>query len=109
LKTRLNPTTAELKTRQKFAFLILDPQVQVVKNSPTAQIVFGTVVSAAVLTGNWATAAVVAGCWFGSKPLTHAVPGGVAGVGLVDGKLLTAIGQLQSLQAEPVCIAASGV
>ncbi len=54
------------KTRQKLAFLILDPQVQVVKNSPTAQIVFGAVVSAAVLTGNWGTAAVVAGCWLGS-------------------------------------------
>ena len=100
-KARLTPTTAELKTRQKIAFSLLDPQVEIVKRSPTAQIVAGTIVSAAVLTGNWGTAAVVGGCWFGSKPLTHAIAGGAAGVGMVDAKLQAAIQQLNAMQVEP--------
>ena len=70
--------------REKLAFEILHPQVQVVKNSPTAQIVAGTIIGGLFLTGNWGTAAAVAGCWLGLKPLTHLVAGGVSSVGMVD-------------------------
>ena len=79
----------------------MDPQIQIVKRSPTTQIVVGTIVTAAIVSGNWGTAAVVTGCWLGSKPLTHIVAGGVAGVGMVDAKLLVAIKRLQALEAEP--------
>ena len=96
-----HPAAAELKTRQQVAFSVLNPQIQIVKRSPTAQIVVGTIVTAAIVTGNWGTAAVVTGCWLGSKPLTHIVAGGVGGVGMVDAKLLAAIDRLQALQAEP--------
>jgi len=100
-KARLAPTTAELKTRKKIAFSILHPQVEIVKRSPTAQIVAGTIISAAIVSGNWGTAAVVGGCWLGSKPLTHAIAGGAAGVGMVDAKLQAAIQQLNAMQVEP--------
>ena len=98
---RRHPITAELNTREKLAFEILDPQVQVVKNSPTAQIVAGTIIGGLFLTGNWGTAAAVAGCWLGAKPLTHLVAGGVSSVGVADGRLLAAIQRLQATQAEP--------
>ncbi len=101
VKDRLTPTAAELKARQQLAFSVLDPQVRIVKRSPTAQIAFGSVVSGLLLTGNWGTAAVVTGCWLGSRPLTHVVAGGVGAVGLVDAKLLAAIERLQATQIEP--------
>lgn len=85
-----HPTAVELRAREKLAFEILHPQVELVKRSPTAQIAVGTVISSLVLTGNLASAASLAGAWFFSKPLTHAVAGGVAGVGLIDAKLLAA-------------------
>lgn len=98
---RRHPITAELKAREKLAFEILDPQVQVVKNSPTAQIVAGTIIGGLFLTGNWGTAAAFAGCWLGLKPLTHFVAGGVSSVGMVDARLLAAIQRLQAMPAEP--------
>ena len=94
--------TAELKAREEFVFSILNPQVETVKKSPTAQILAGTALTAAVLSGHWGTAAAIAGGWFGSKPLTHAVAGGVAGVGMVDAKLRAAIEQLEAMQLETV-------
>ncbi len=96
-----HPTAVELRAREKLAFEILHPQVQVVKNSPTLQIVAGTIIGGLFLTGNWGTAAAVAGCWLGSKPLTHLVAGGVSSVGMVDARLLAAIQRLQAIQAEP--------
>lgn len=96
-----HPIAVELKARQHIAFSLLDPQVQIVKRSPTAQIVTGTIVTAAIVTGNWGTAAVVAGCWFGSRPLTHVTAAGVAGVGMLDSEIVAAIAQLQALAAEP--------
>ena len=78
-----HPAAVELRAREKLAFEILHPQVELVKRSPTAQILAGTALTAAILTGHWGTAAAIAGGWFGSKPLTHAVAGGVAGVGMV--------------------------
>jgi len=98
---RRHPITAEFNAREKLAFEILHPQVQVVKNSPTAQVVAGTIIGGLFLTGNWGTAAAVAGCWLGSKPLTHLVAGGVSCVGVADGRLLAAIQRLQAIQAEP--------
>ena len=96
-----HPITAEFNAREKLAFEILHPQVQVVKNSPTAQIVAGTIIGGLFLTGNWGTAAAVAGCWLGSKPLTHFVAGGVSCVGAVDARLSAAIQRLQAMQAQP--------
>lgn len=100
VKARLAPTVAEGKARQELACLILDPQVQVMKNSPTAQSVVGTIITAAILTGHWGTATVVTGCWLGSKPLTRVVAGGVAGVGMLDVRLRVALDHLQAMQAE---------
>ena len=95
-----HPTAVEMRAREKLAFEILHPQVEIVKRSPTAQILAGTALTAAILTGHWGTAAAIAGGWFGSKPLTHAVAGGVAGVGMVDAKLRTALERLQAMQVE---------
>jgi hypothetical protein len=96
-----HPIAVELKSREETAFSLLDPQVRLVKASPTVQIVVGTVVMAAVLSGNWGTAAVIGGAWLGSRPLTHATASAVAGVGMVDQELLAAIERLQTLAAEP--------
>ena len=102
VNNRFAPTAAELKGRQQVAFSVLHPQVEIVKRSPMAQIAVGAAVSGLVLTGNLASAAGLAGAWFCSKPLTHAVAGSVAGIGLIDAKLLAALERLQSMQAEPV-------
>ena len=96
------PTASELKGRQQVAFSVLHPQVETVRRSPMAQIAVGAAVSGLVLTGNLASAAGLAGAWFCSKPLTHAVAGGVAGVGMLDCRMLAALERLQSMQAEPV-------
>jgi hypothetical protein len=95
-----HPAAVELRAREKLAFEILHPQVELVKRSPTAQILAGTAVTAAILTGHWGTAAVIAGGWFGSRTVTHAVAGGVAGVGMVDAKLRAALERLQAMQVE---------
>ncbi len=92
--------TAELKAREEFVFSILNPQVETVKKSPTAQILAGTALTAAILTGHWGTAAALAATWFGSRAVTHAVAGGVAGVGMIDAKLLAALERLQAMQVE---------
>ncbi len=70
------------------------------KRSPTTQIDAGTVITASILTGHWGTAAAVAGCWLGSRPLTHAVASGVGAIGLADAKLVAAVERLQIGQAE---------
>ena len=101
VKNRLAPTAAELKLRQQVAFEMLHPQVQAVKTSPTVQIVAGTVISGLFLAGQWGTAAVLAGAWFGAKPLTKVIAGGVGAIGLVDAKLLAALGRFQAMHAEP--------
>ena len=95
------PTAAELKGRQQVAFSVLHPQVEIVKRSPMAQIAVGAAVSGLVLTGNLASAAGLAGAWIFSKPLTHAVAGGVAGVGMLDCRMLAALERLQAMQFEP--------
>ena len=97
-KMKNHPIAVELRAREKTAFEILHPQVEIVKRSPTAQIVAGTALTAAVLSGHWSVAAVIASGWFGSKPLTHAVAGGVAGVGMVDAKFRAAMERLQAMQ-----------
>ena len=74
--------------------------MQIVKRSPTAQITVGAIITTSILTGHWGTAAAVAGCWVGSRPLTHAVASGVGAIGLVDAKLVAAIERLQIGQAE---------
>ncbi|MEI8376103.1 MAG: hypothetical protein WCJ35_25065 [Planctomycetota bacterium] len=101
VNNRFAPTAAELKARQQVAFSVLHPQVEIMKRSPMAQFAVGTAISGLVLSGNLASAAGLAGAWIFAKPLTHAVAGGVAGVGLIDAKLLAAIERLQSMQFEP--------
>lgn len=96
-----HPVTVELKARQQIAFSLLNPQVRIVKTSPTVQLAFGGAISALLLTGNITTAAILTGCWFGSRPLTHVAAAGVAVVGLVDSEIATAIERLQALAIEP--------
>ena len=96
-----HPVTAELMARQQLAFSLLDPQVRVVKNSLTVQIVAGTVIAGSIFTGHLPLAAGVTAAWLGSTPLTHLVAGGVACVGEIDAALATAIAQLQAMAAEP--------
>ena len=101
VKNRLAPAAAELKLRQQFAFEILHPQVELVKRSPSMQIAVGAAISSLILSGNLASAAGLAGAWFCSKPLIHAVAGGVGAVGMVDAGLLAAIQRLRTIQAQP--------
>jgi hypothetical protein len=95
------PIAEELKTRQQIAFWLLDPQVQIIKRSPTVQLAYGTIVSGLLLTGNFGSAAVLTALWCGSRPLTHVVAGGVAGVGFADSRLLARIEHLQTRAARP--------
>ncbi len=92
-----HPITTELRSRENTAFSLLDPQVRIIKNSPTVQIVFGCAVSGLMLTGNVTMAAILTSCWFGSKPLTHVAAAGVAGVGMVDRELMAGIERLQAM------------
>ena len=71
------------------------------KRSPTAQIAVGAAITGLVVSGNLASAAGLAGAWIFSKPLTHAVAGGVGAIGLVDAKLLAALQRIQAGQVEP--------
>jgi hypothetical protein len=96
-----HPVASNLTARQRIAFSVLHPQVQIVKRSPVVQIVAGSLITAAVVSGNWGTAAAITGCWLGAKPLTYAVAGGVACVGAVDAGLLAALERLQGTQVEP--------
>lgn len=96
-----HPISVELKARQHIAFTLLDPQVRIVKRSPTVQLAFGTAITGLLLVGNVTTAAILSGCWFGSRPLTHVAAAGVAGVGMVDRGIVDAIDRLQVLAAEP--------
>jgi hypothetical protein len=101
MKSRFIPAVAALKLRHQVAFSVLDPQVEIVKKSPTVKIVAGTVLTAAILSGNWGLAAGLAGCWIGTRPVTHVVASGVACVGAVDAQLMGAIARLQKVQAQP--------
>ena len=99
---RSHPITTELAVRERLAFTVLHPQVEVAKRSTSVRIVAGTIFTASILTGNWGTTAAIAGCWVGTRPLVHVAAGGVACVGAVDARLLAAIRQLQ--QAEPAAM-----
>jgi len=91
VKSRLTPTAVELSARQRIAFDVLHAQAQVVKGSPTIQLAFAASVAGLVATGRWGTAAGLAGVWLGTKPISHAIAGGVAAVGTLDRALATAV------------------
>jgi hypothetical protein len=90
------PTAAELKARHAVAFAILHPQVEIAKASPTVQTAVAATIAGLVFTGNWGMAAGLTAAWLGSKPLTHLVADGVAGVGTVDRQVLAAIARLRA-------------
>jgi len=110
VKSRLTPTAVELSARQRIAFEVLHAQAQVVKGSPTIQLAFAASVAGLVATGRWGTAVALAGVWLGSKPIAHAIAGGVAAVGTLDNALATAVvpPQVVAMGAQAVGTTAGG-